>query len=429
MSDFKFIHAADLHLDSPFKSILSLNPELGDVLRKSSVAAFQNLVDICIKEEIDFLLVSGDSIDSGSGSLAAQNTFISGMRKLEDANIRVYIICGNHDPLSSWSTALKLPDNVHRFESGSPQIELFEKNGKPAVAIHGVSFKEREEKRNLAVHFSKKGGHPFSIGMLHGNLGKNTGHEPYCPFNSEDLRSSEMDYWALGHIHKREVVLEGSPTAVYPGNLQGRHFNETGEKGCYLVEVENQSVSNLRFKPLAPLVFHRKSIDLSNTHDIASFTLLLENLRLGLEEDMPEQSHLIKVEFTGRTQLFQVLMDETELTELFGQLNESIDYERPFAYFDLPKNRTGPFIDLEQRKQSSDFLADLLIEFERLEGDGDLLREILAEITGDLVSHQSYKYIKKYLAEIEEENSYSNILESAQQNCLSGLFAQEKRNK
>nr|MBS0036813.1 DNA repair exonuclease [Saprospiraceae bacterium] len=429
MSDFKFIHAADLHLDSPFKNILSLNPELGDVLRKSSVAAFHNLVDICIQEEIDFLLVSGDSFDSGSGSLAAQNIFIGGMRKLEDANIRVYIICGNHDPLSSWSRALKLPANVHRFESGSPQFQLFEKNGKPAAAIHGVSFKEREEKRNLAVQFSKKSGHPFSIAMLHGNLGQNTGHEPYCPFIAEDLRASEMDYWALGHIHKREVVLEGIPTAVYPGNLQGRHFNEPGEKGSYLVEVENQSVSNLYFKSLAPLIFHRKSIDLSNTHDLASFIVLLENLKLELEEEMPEHSHLIKAEFTGRTQLFQVLMDETELTELFGQLNESINYDQPFVYFDLPKNRTGPFIDLEQRKQSSDFLADLLNEFERLTGDKELLREILAEITAELSSHQSYKYIKKYLAEVEGENSYPTILESARQKCLSGLFAHEKKSQ
>ena len=426
MSDFKFVHAADLHLDSPYKGIRDYNEGLGEALRKAGRRAFENLIDLCVDEKVDFLLISGDSFDSGSGSLAAQSYFIKGMKNLEKHDIGVYLICGNHDPLKSWSSGLQMPDNVTRFESDLPEAVFFEKKGDKKAVIYGHSFLKKEEFRNLAAEFSHHHPSLFGIGMLHGNLSSHTGHEPYCPFSAEDLRVSGMDYWALGHIHKREVVLGGAPLAIYPGNIQGRHFNESGDKGCYLVEVRGKTIADYSFKSLSPLLFERAELDLSEINGADGFVDGFRELEQSYREAHPGKSFLVKAVLRGRSRLFNSLMDEKELDALIDEVNHGVQFDEDFVFFDRPVNKTGPVIDLDERKESSDFVADLLKEFEKLKGDEELVSNHLESIVDELRGHLSYRHIKEYRPEWQSPEGQREFLEAALQRCIYGLFEREE---
>lgn len=421
----KFVHAADLHLDSPYKSILSLNEALGEALRRLGNLAFDNLIQYCIEKQLDFLLIAGDSFDSASGSLAAQHRFLKGMDQLDKNGIEVYLICGNHDPETQWSTSFQLPSNVHRFGSKSVERLDFKSGDLWRASIYGVSFDKREVYENWAKQFQREDKVPFAIGMLHGSLGGRTGHEPYCPFSLEDLRISGMDYWALGHIHKREVVLPSDPVAIYPGNLQGRHFNESGAKGCYLVEVDQNQVIKTQFQALSSVEFHRKVFDLTGVDSLGEFTEMLLGFRSQLLNENDSKSHLVKAELLGATPLFQELQKESQVRDLFDSLNAENDYDASFVFFDQPVNRTQAEINLEERKGSSDFVADLLQAFDHLKSDPSQFNEILEEINDEISGHKSYKYLREYKAEFEKEENQEEVIEFALQRCVEGLFVDQ----
>ncbi|MDQ0217619.1 DNA repair exonuclease [Peribacillus cavernae] len=237
MSKIVFIHAADLHLDSPFAGLKNLPAFLIERLRESSFLAFQKVIDTAIFHRVDFLLLAGDLYDGENRSLRTQVRFRKEMERLREHNIPVYIIHGNHDHLDGSWIHVDLPENVHVFQA-KPEVKQFQKQDGTTVNIYGYSYPKRHVSERIITMFTKQDDADYHIGMLHGNLEGYTDHSPYAPFSQRELVEKNFDYWALGHIHKRQIVLK-QPPAIYPGNIQGRNRKETGEKGCYLVEINN----------------------------------------------------------------------------------------------------------------------------------------------------------------------------------------------
>ena len=243
---FTFLHAADIHLDSPLKNLAVREGAPVEIIRGATRRAFDNLVHLALEEKVDFLLLAGDLYD---GTWKDYNTglfFIEKMHILRRAGIRVFLVSGNHDAASRITRALRLPDNVIHFPDRRPRTVQIKDC---AVAVHGQSYPRRAVSENLALAYPDPLPHLFNIGLLHTALSGRPGHEPYAPCSRDELIHKGYDYWALGHVHAREEVCR-DPWIVFPGNLQGRHIRETGPRGATLVQVEDGRISEVSAREL-----------------------------------------------------------------------------------------------------------------------------------------------------------------------------------
>ena len=265
MQPFRFVHAADLHIDSPFRGLRDIDRRIGDRLRESTFEAFDNLVNLCIDEQVDFLVIAGDIYDGADRSVRAQLRFRDGMRQLSEAGIAVYIVHGNHDPLDGWLSSVTWPESVHVF-GADPEWKTVRLNDEPLAAIQGVSFPTREVRENLVAKFAtpaKEHESLFTIGLLHCNVGGNPDHDNYAPCTLDDLKLTALDYWALGHVHTRQTLRKHSPAVVYPGNIQGRHPNEAGPRGCLMVSVSEDGSAETRFHAVDVVRWEPVEVDIS----------------------------------------------------------------------------------------------------------------------------------------------------------------------
>ncbi len=246
MAGFTFLHAADLHIDSPLVGLNRYEGAPSRELRLASRRAFENLVRVAIEERVAFVVLAGDIFDGDWKDFNTGVFLNRELARLERAGVRVYLVHGNHDAEGQMTRRLRLPASSHVFDADAPETVRFAEH---RVALHGQSFKEQKVMKNLALAYPAREPGWFNVGVLHTALEGREGHLPYAPCKLEDLVAKGYDYWALGHVHKREEVSR-SPWVVFPGNIQGRHARETGEKGCTLVRVEDGVVASVRHQPL-----------------------------------------------------------------------------------------------------------------------------------------------------------------------------------
>jgi len=233
---FRFIHAADLHLDTPFQGVARPAPGVARALREASLEAWERLVDLALERRVLFVLLAGDIHDGAERGLRAQIRFLAGVRRLDEAGIRTFVVHGNHDPLDGWSAVTGWPAGVTVFGAQRVESVPVELHGAQVAVVHGISYARREVRENLALRFSRAGGPGLHIGLLHANVGSSAEHAAYAPCTLGDLAASGMDYWALGHIHRR-AALDTAMPAVYPGCPQARRVRETGDTSVTLVRV------------------------------------------------------------------------------------------------------------------------------------------------------------------------------------------------
>lgn len=276
---FKFLHTADIHLDSPLKGLESYEDAPVEEIRGASRRAFDNLIDFAIEEEVDFILIAGDLYD---GEWKDYNTglfFVNRMGRLNRAGIRVFIVSGNHDAASHTTRVLPLPDNVSHFSAKKVETKLLDELG---VAIHGRSYPTKAVSENFASLYPAKHAAYFNIGLLHTALTGREGHEPYAPCSVDDLRARGYDYWALGHVHQLEVVTR-DPWIIFPGNIQGRHIREVGAKGATLVTVEEGRVTAVEQREFDVLRWALCRVDVSACETIdAVFGQVRQAIETGL---------------------------------------------------------------------------------------------------------------------------------------------------
>ncbi|HET9942464.1 MAG TPA: DNA repair exonuclease, partial [Terriglobia bacterium] len=205
MESLRFIHAADLHLDSPFRGLANTSTKLRDELQAATLGAFARVVDHTIESNADFLVLAGDLYDSRDRSLRALVAFRRQMERLAERDISVYIVHGNHDPLNGWGSEFQLPPNVTTF-AGKPATEPVIRRGKEIARVTGISYARERVTENLAANMRPDSDAPFSVGLLHANVAGQIGHADYAPVTLEELITSGFDYWALGHVHTRSVL-------------------------------------------------------------------------------------------------------------------------------------------------------------------------------------------------------------------------------
>ena len=295
----RFIHTADLHIDSPLRGLSRYEGAPLDRLRGATRRALERLVSLAIDEQVDFVLIAGDLYDRDWQDFHTGLFVREQMVRLGRQGIRVFIVQGNHDAQGVITRQIPWPDNVKVFSSRGAETVRMEPIG---VAIHGHSFPDREVPEDLVPAYPPAVPGWFNIGMLHTSLTGIGGHDTYAPTTLASLQSRGYDYWALGHVHARQVVCE-QPRIVFPGNLQGRHARETGAKGCELVTLEADGALSARFVPLSVVRWHHLAIDLQPIDTLDQLTpCIVQALQRAASEDA-DALHAVRLVLLGQTRL------------------------------------------------------------------------------------------------------------------------------
>jgi len=276
---FRFLHAADIHLDSPLKGLEGYQDAPVEQIRGAVRRAFDNLVDLAIREEAAFVLLAGDLFDGDWKDYNTGLYFVNRMGLLREAGIRVFVVSGNHDAASQISRALHFPDNVTLFSHKKAETVMLDDLH---VAIHGQSYPSRIVTEDLTQYYPQAAYGLFNIGLLHTALTGRPGHEPYAPCTLDALRSKGYQYWALGHVHQREEVSR-EPWTIFPGNIQGRHIRETGAKGCTMVTVDEGEVKEIEHRDIDVLRWAVCRVDLN---DCEAEEECLDRVRRSLEQEL-----------------------------------------------------------------------------------------------------------------------------------------------
>jgi len=379
MSTFTFLHAADLHLDTPFEGLSVDRPELARQLREASLLAFDRLIETAIGRGVAFVVLAGDVYDGIERGLRAQVRFRKGLDRLSAAGIPAFVAHGNHDPVGEGGGGA-LPDGVHVFASGEVRSLPVERGGRRIATVHGISFSKREEKANLARLFRRGPEAGVHVGVLHCNVDGQPGHDPYAPCTKSDLEAAGLDYWALGHVHTRATLLEGRTVAHYPGNLQGRSFKpaEQGPKGASLVHVEDDSVRGVEFVPLAPILFASVSVDIAGHEDPTSVQGALEDEALRAADVQGCEGLMVRAELRGRGALHHELGKRWD--ELHESLNEETSARSPWIRWERLSRNTRPEIDRDRIAARDDLAGEILRRIDALVGDPEARRNLLAEV-------------------------------------------------
>lgn len=359
MDEICYVHAADLHLDTPFSGLDRKFAPWADQLRRATFTALDRLRDLCLLKQPDFLVLAGDIYNQEEGSIKAQLQLRDMCAALDKRGIPVFMVHGNHDPYSSRFTSIQWPDNTFIF-GPAPQTLPVSRNGYEIALIHGASHASDREERNLAALLSRNSDREcFQLGLLHCNVDHAVVSDRYAPCSLADLQNSGLDAWALGHAHARRILCQ-TPFIAYAGNLQGLHCSETGPKGCLEVKASRCATGwqcEARFHALGPVQWQKAVVDLENAETIDETENRMAEALQNAPEGEPD-GLIVDMLLTGRTSLAPLLGQKDVLEELANRL-------QPFS--------AGPTAVL-LRDISVD-AAPLVSEAENLERD-DLLGEI-----------------------------------------------------
>ena len=411
MTRIRFVHAADLHLDSPFVGIKAVAPDnVASALHDATFAAYENIIQLCIDEQADALLVAGDVYDSADRSLRAQLKFVEGLNRLDEAGIRSFVCHGNHDPLDGWEARIDYPPSCTRFGPDFEAVPVFEQDPDRAV-VHGISYPTRDVYDNLVPRLGEVDPNTFSIGLMHANVDGNADHAAYAPCSLADLVFSGISYWALGHVHTRQVLSDHSPTVVYPGNSQGRHPNETGARGVYLVEVDDDRAVNLEFRAMDTVRWERVVVDIS---DMETEQHLIDGLHQGMEtalERSAGRSAVVRIALSGRGPLHGSLRKPDLAEGLLDSVNSERAHRSPFVWCERIEDETAPPFDRQERVGGSDFLAEVLKTADRAKDDPEMLAR-MRDSLDDLFRHRRYR---KHLSDdVPDDDKLAALIDEAE---------------
>jgi len=384
MAVARFLHAADLHLGAPLESLgEAIDSDTYNRIKPLVNEAFDRLIHVAIAEEVDFVVLAGDVYDNADRDPGAQRRFLLGLRRLTGAGIKVFMVHGNHDPLTKDIKQGLLPEGVVVFPAGKLGSQVVTMRNGVDVTVAGVSYARKEETDNLVPLFAGLTGRTI-VGVLHTNVGGNeSGHKNYAPSTPADLQASPVHYWALGHIHKRSVNSIDSGWWAYPGNLQGRSVkaSECGPKGVLIVDIDdNGRVLEPRFVDCSSVRFERVSVPVDSVDDITELNDEVNEALARVVAEADGRPVMVRLELTGTTDLADLRsMDSPGWKSIVeSMLEEAVDVLGNGA---VVKVRTScrAKIDLAAERERKTVLAAALSKLDELDLDDDA-KNVVADV-------------------------------------------------
>ncbi|MFM0326354.1 metallophosphoesterase family protein [Caballeronia glebae] len=412
----RFIHAADIHLDSPLHGLSAYADAPADMLRSATREAFSKLVSVAVDEQVDFMVIAGDLYD---GTWRDHNTgifFCREMGRLRRAGIPVYVLFGNHDAESEMTSQLQLPDNVHTFSTRKPQTFRIDDL---KVALHGHSFKEKAVTTNLVTAYPPPVAGYFNIGVLHTALEGGSMHASYAPCSVAELHAKEYHYWALGHVHDYAIWQDAS-TIVFPGNLQGRNIRETGRRGAVIVTVSDTEEVSVERLFIDVLRWEAVTVDASQASTLDEVALAAGRaLEALVESSASPVPHAVRVTISGATQAHGELFGlEAQLrAEVLAQI-AAISHDR--LWLEKVKIATEPLAHSEPATGRTDALADLHGLLIEAESDPEFLSMLKERLIA--LASQAPSELQKSVPELEHVRN--GELAKLVAEVRSGLIAQ-----
>lgn len=367
----KFIHCADIHLDSPLCGLEKYEGAPVSEVRMASRRAFENLIELALSQKVDFVIIAGDLFDGDWPDFNTGLFFIRQMHRLREAGIRVFIVRGNHDADSKITKKLPLPDNVHLFSHQKSETVIDPHLG---LAVHGRSFPHPAVADDLAAAYPARIKGLVNIGVLHTALTGRQGHAHYAPCSLETLHSKEYEYWALGHVHKRER-LDPQSWVLFPGNLQGRHIKESGDKGCTLVTVLDGEITSAEHLAMDVLRWGQVDVNASECRDLDQ---LLEQIEKGLREERQySEGRMLaaRVRISGRSRAHSAAARRRE--QLIGEVRAAaLSCGNGDIWIEKVLIETAPYVDTETLAGREDPIGELIRLIRSLQGSEKELQEI-----------------------------------------------------
>ncbi|WP_372663830.1 exonuclease SbcCD subunit D [Cohnella sp.] len=360
---FTFIHAADLHLDSPFKGLTKVPDAVRERLRESTFTALWRLLDIAKQEKVDFVVLAGDLFDAADRSLRAQLRLQRVLAEIAALGIQVFVVHGNHDPESGRQAKLDLPQSVHVF--GSSEVDCqpaYTRSGKLAANVYGISYATSAVTDNLALRFRIREGAPFHLALLHANVDGDPSYDNYAPCKLDELVSAGFHYWALGHVHDRRTLHE-YPHVVYPGNLQGRSIRETGGKGVYVVSVSDSGSIEMQFRDLADVLWQEIVVSIEGMKREQELKNRLLTALEELRQETQGRPSIVRIRLEGRGVLHDQLLDPSIAEEWLEELRDWLGVPEETEAWLWPESlavRTRGLLELDTLAEEDGFVGELV---------------------------------------------------------------------
>ncbi|MFO1062354.1 MAG: DNA repair exonuclease [Pirellulales bacterium] len=372
MTSFRFVHAADVHLDSPLRGLEAYAGAPVERLRNATRRALDNVISLCVEQQVDLLVIAGDLFDTECRDFQSALAAAAQLQKLNRAGIPVYLILGNHDSFFERSRNIPWPSNVTVFDHRRPETVL---HPRLPIALHGMSYPKREVTHNLVPDYPAPLPDHFNIGLLHTNAGGNPNHDAYAPCKVEELAAKGYDYWALGHVHDYQV-LHDDPPVVYSGNVQGRHARELGRKGCVLVEVDADRAAKLEFCETDVMRWAHCRIEL-NEEDREEE--LLEKTRVELDQVLAQtggKPAAVRLTYSGRTQLHRLWARDHQREQILTNIRALAGDWGDDLWIEKIRLKTQSPIDMDALRRGDDLVGQLLRDIQSIVQNPSLMNEV-----------------------------------------------------
>jgi len=375
-SSIRFLHCADLHIDSPLRGLEAYEGAPVERLRHATRESFENLIGLAIREQVNFVIIAGDLFDGKWQDIQTGLWTAAQFRRLEREEIPVYLLRGNHDAASEVRQRVRWPENVHEFSVEQPETLM---DDKTQVALHGQGFPTREVQEDLAATYPDPRPDTFNIGVLHTSLTGDPNHDTYAATTEDVLKLRGYDYWALGHVHKRRSVHD-EPAIIFPGNTQGRHIHERGAKGCMLVSVTDRQIEQIEFHATDTLRWHLADVELSEDDQIDDLYTSVSNALHQAREESGGRFAAVRLLIQGACRCHAELMNQAQREEVVTEIRNLANTIND-VWVEKIQFRTSMPVDLETLKSGNDLMGDLLTMIDEFtSGEDELVGELALEL-------------------------------------------------
>lgn len=428
----KFIHAADLHIDSPLRGLEAYQGAPVDRVRHATRDALARLVQLCLDEQAAFLIVAGDLFDHDWKDFNTALYVVNQFQILDRAGVRVFAIRGNHDSREEMSLKVPWPGNFRLFDHKRAETEILQKYG---VAVHGMSFAQRHVTKNLVPEYPAPIAGLFNIGILHTSATGATGsgdHATYAPCDIRDLNDKGYHYWALGHVHQYQILSSAPCHVVYSGNTQGRHIRETGAKGCFVVTVENGEVEALQFVSTDVMRWYHLKLELTSEQRLDDLYRLVQQ-RVREELQVADGRLLgVRLEIHGACAAHRELTGDVARQETETALRAHVSEISDDVWVEKIKWYTRHPIDRDALREGQDLLGELLRQIDQLSNDEQAARQFAAclqplieKTQGELLAGRDEEDRSEKLVDFESPTQLRDWLRAAEGLLLNQLTRDE----
>lgn len=409
----RFVHIADVHLDTPFSS---RSPVVRDRLREATRGAFRAAVDLALKHEVHALLIAGDLFDGDRISFQTERFLVSQLARLTSTGIQVVYATGNHDPGTPGSRSLEIawPEGVTVVAGAEPRrVRVEDRSGAAVGHVTAAGHETARESRDLAAGFPVPDGTVPEVGLLHtqvvGSVDEDA-HHPYAPSALDRLTGAGYHYWALGHVHHRQV-LSRRPAVHYPGNPQGRTPREDGPRGGLLVDLSDPDHPSATFHVLGPVRWARLRV--SELGECRNLDDVVEVVARAWEDSPGARAAgttetLLQLTLTGGSPLWRMFAERDELEALA----QAVAGRLGLLWVDILPPRTHPVVEVSEHVDRPDVLGETLRLVDRI-----LRRQ---EEVPELTDHE---LASPALRQVADRDAYvRSLLEGAQEDLLSRML-------